>query len=71
MHTPQRGATIITEPAVGPDGVVYSGSSDGTLTAFQGRTFEEYLADRNRARPGLEQTEEWLIIGDQHLPVEN
>lgn len=63
-------ATVISEPAVAPDGTVYSGNQDSTVTAYRGLTLEEYLARLERGSRGhIDQQEDWIIVGDVAVPT--
>ncbi|MGE0489474.1 MAG: PQQ-binding-like beta-propeller repeat protein [Vulcanimicrobiota bacterium] len=62
-------ATIVSDPAIGPNGIVYSGNQDNSLSAYEGLTFEEYLASLPEP-PKLEEQDGWLVVGDHPVPIE-
>ncbi len=66
-----NGASIMSNLAVGRDGIVYAGSQDSSLAAFRGLTAQEQLQaareHRSDESPGVRVGPEWVVIGGTRL----
>jgi outer membrane protein assembly factor BamB len=73
MPDKSMGASILPTPTVAPDGTVYVGNNDNTLTALHFRTLNERLEEAREAPPEVKEKvevqDEWIIIGGMKLPV--